>query len=85
MCGYAARDYFTNMLKGASNRFAFDNLDDNLKVEIEERLILALPQGNENAGSDEGCAINCPVCGSVNILDERNQDFKCLYCESPLF
>ena len=58
---------------------------DNLKVEIEERLILALPQGNENAGSDEGCAINCPVCGSVNILDERNQDFKCLYCESPLF
>ena len=40
MCGYAARDYFTNMLKGASNRFAFDNLDDNLKVEIAKGAVL---------------------------------------------
>jgi hypothetical protein len=39
-CGYAARDYFTNMLNGASNRFAFDNLDNNLKVERAKGAVL---------------------------------------------
>ena len=39
-CGYAARDYFTNMLNGASNRFAFDNLDNNYKVERAKGAVL---------------------------------------------
>ena len=69
-----------------------DNLNDKafefekLKVSTEESKVLALPQGGENNdGNNEGCMMNCPACGNVNILDESNAEFKCVYCESPLF
>ena len=58
---------------------------NNIKIETKERKLLALPQGNSGASADDGCAMNCPVCGTVNILNESNQDFKCVFCESPLF
>ena len=69
-----------------------DNLNDKafefekLKVSTEESKVLALPQGGENNdGNNEGCMMNCPACGNVNILDESNAELKCVYCESPLF
>ena len=58
---------------------------NNMEIKAEERKLLALPQGNKSAGTDDGCAMNCPVCGTVNILNEGNQEFKCIFCESPLF
>ena len=65
----------------------FKSLDLNkIKIEAKERKLLALPQGNTNQNSsDDGCAINCSVCGTVNILNEGNQEYKCIFCESPLF
>ena len=58
---------------------------DKFKIEFEEKKILALPQGNNNQQSDNDCSINCPVCGTINILNEGNTEFKCVFCESPLF
>ena len=59
---------------------------DNMKIEVSERKLLALPAGNNNVvGSEESCSVNCPVCGNVNILNDGNPEFKCVYCESPLF
>ena len=59
---------------------------NNIKIEAKERKLLALPQGNSNqAAADDGCAINCSICGTVNILNEGNQEYKCIFCESPLF
>jgi len=65
----------------------FKSLELNkIKIEAKERKLLALPQGNTNQNSsDDGCAINCSVCGTVNILNEGNQEYKCIFCESPLF
>jgi hypothetical protein len=59
-----------------------------LNIEVQENQPLALPPGGEqygNAAADDGCSINCPVCGTVNVLNESNTEFKCVFCESPLF
>lgn len=60
-----------------------------LNIEVKENQPLALPSGGEQYGNtaavDDGCSINCPVCGTVNVLDESNTEFKCVFCESPLF
>ena len=60
-----------------------------LNIEVKENQPLALPAGGEQYGNtaaaDDGCSINCPVCGTVNVLDESNTEFKCVFCESPLF
>ena len=58
---------------------------DQIRIECEEKQILALPSGNNNQQSDNDCSMNCPVCGTINILNEANTEFKCVYCESPLF
>ena len=58
---------------------------DKIKIECEEKQILALPSGNNNQQSDNDCSMNCPVCGTINILNETNTEFKCVFCESPLF
>ena len=58
---------------------------DQIKIECEEKQILALPSGNNNQQSDNDCSMNCPVCGTINILNETNTEFKCVFCESPLF
>ena len=58
---------------------------DKIKIECEEKKVLALPQGNSNQESDNGCSINCPVCGTNNVLNESSTEFKCAFCESPLF
>ena len=57
----------------------------NLKIKTEETKAEVLPQGNNNQVSNDECAINCPVCGSVNVLNEGNPEYKCVFCESPLF
>ena len=60
-----------------------------LNIEVIENQPLALPPGGEQYGNtaaaDDGCSINCPVCGTVNVLNESNTEFKCVFCESPLF
>jgi hypothetical protein len=57
----------------------------NLNIKTEETKVEALPQANNNQVSNDECAINCPVCGSVNVLNEGNPEYKCVFCESPLF
>ena len=59
---------------------------NNMKIEAKERKLLALPQGGiGQVAADDGCAMNCSVCGNVNILNDNNPEFKCVFCESPLF
>ena len=59
---------------------------NNMKIEAKERKLLALPQGGiGQVAADDGCAMNCSVCGNVNILNGNNPEFKCVFCESPLF
>ena len=58
---------------------------NNIKIKTEEQKIEEVPAGNNMPRSDEGCAINCQICGQVNILNEGNTEFKCIFCESPLF
>ena len=69
------------------NKKVFNLLEfKNIKIEAKERKLLALPQGGiSHAAADDGCAMNCPVCGNVNILNDNNPEFKCVFCESPLF
>ena len=57
----------------------------NLKIKTEEAKVEEVPKENNNQVSSDECAVNCPVCGSVNILNEGNPEFKCVFCESPLF
>ena len=57
----------------------------NLKIKTEESKEEILPSANKIPEADEGCKMNCSVCGTVNILDEGNPEFKCIFCESPLF
>ena len=56
-----------------------------LKIETEVVKKLDLPLENNNQPVDDACTINCPLCGTANILNEGNPDFKCMFCESPLF
>ena len=69
----------------------YDNKDKNIdytkmNIEIQENQPLALPNSSDQLGNDnEGCSMNCPVCGVVNILNESNVEFKCVFCQSPLF
>ena len=59
-----------------------------LNIEVKENQPLALPPAGEqygNATADDGCTMNCQVCGAVNVLNESNTEFKCVFCESPLF
>ena len=58
---------------------------NNMEIKAQERKLLALPQGNSSKSADDGCTMNCPVCGTINVLDERNSDYKCVFCESSLF
>ena len=71
----------------------YDNKDikidySKMNIEIKENEPLALPPGNNeitgNAGTDD-CQINCPLCGTINVLNETNTDFKCVFCEASLF
>ena len=57
----------------------------NLKIKTEEAKVEEVPKENNNQVSSDECAVNCPVCGSVNVLNEGNPEFKCIFCESPLF
>ena len=58
---------------------------NNLKIKTEELKVEIESAGNNMPKSSEGCAINCPTCGTINILTEGNNEFKCTFCESPLF
>ena len=66
------------------------NIDySTIKIDVNESQPLALPPSSSdpygnNSGTD-GCSINCPVCGTVNILNETNTEYKCVFCESSLF
>ena len=56
-------------------------------VETKDSQPLALlpANGEDQMGGTNDCVINCPMCGSVNILNMSNTEFKCNFCESPLF
>ena len=70
----------------------YDNNDkkidySKLIVETKDSKPLALlpANGEDQMGGTNDCVINCPMCGSVNILNMSNTEFKCNFCESPLF
>ena len=70
----------------------YDNNDkkiDYSKLIIETKdsqpLALLPANGEDQMGGTNDCVINCPMCGSVNILNMSNTEFKCNFCESPLF
>ena len=74
-----------NNIKNNDNEI-FKLIDySNLKIKTEESKEEILPSANKIPEADEGCKMNCSVCGTVNILDEGNPEFKCIFCESPLF
>ena len=58
-----------------------------LIIDTKDRAPLLLPpaNGGESGLSKEECAINCQVCGNVNILNMNKTEFKCSFCEAPLF
>ena len=59
-----------------NNLFDFSNIN----IKTEDSKIQELPMGNNNQISgDDGCSMNCPICRKVNILDERNTEFKCIF------
>ena len=63
---------------------------DELNIEIMEDKVFALPSGNEEnnfaqVGNDDACVVNCPLCGTSNVLDESNPELKCVFCEASLF
>ena len=62
----------------------FDFSKTNIKTEDSKIQELSLGNNNQISEDDE-CSMNFPICGKVNILDERNIEFKCIFCESPLF
>ena len=47
--------------------------------EIKDNSKPNIIQSNDNA-----LVINCPCCGTPNIIDENNQTFQCNICSSPL-
>ena len=58
----------------------------NINIKDNQPLALPAPSSDPYGNSDsDGCTINCPVCGNVNIINEANTEFKCTYCESSLF
>ena len=74
-----------NNIKNNDNEI-FKLIDySNLKIKTEESKEEILPSANKIPEADEGCKVNCSVCGTVNILNEGNPEFKCIFCESPLF
>ena len=59
-----------------NNLFDFSKI--NIKTEYSK--IQELPMGNNNQISgDDGCSMNCPICRKVNVLNERNTEFKCIF------
>ena len=59
---------------------------NNIKIKTEEKKIEVLPiENNTNQIVDDSCTINCPTCGTVNVLNDENPEFKCSFCEAPLF
>ena len=83
---YIYSSYISDEIKN-DNKKVFNLLKfNNMKIEAKERKLLALPQGGiGQVSADDGCAMNCSVCGNVNILNDNNPEFKCVFCESPLF
>ena len=71
----------------------YDNKDkkidySKMNIDIKENQPLALPSAagdNMANGGGNDYTINCPVCGIVNVLNEKNTEFKCQFCESSLF
>ena len=71
-----------------NNNDEIDKIIDfnNIKIKTEEKKVEALPIGNNNNQIvDDSCTINCPTCGTVNVLNDGNPEFKCSFCEAPLF
>ena len=58
---------------------------NNIEIKTEESKAVNIPIENNNQVPDDACAINCQACGTANILNEGNPEFKCVFCESPLF
>ena len=59
-----------------NNLFDFSKI--NIKTEYSK--IQELPMGNNNQISgDDGCSMNCPICRKVNVLNERNTEFKYIF------
>ena len=43
------------------------------------------PQNNKYQANEDAVMINCPVCGTANVIDEDNQIFQCFFCSASLF
>ena len=61
---------------------------NNMNIDAKENKPLALPPADDNynaGGYENECTVNCPLCGTANVLDESNKEFKCVFCEANLF
>ena len=59
-----------------------------MNIDAKDNQPLALPSNpNDNLANNayDACTINCSSCGSVNVLDESNTEFKCIVCGASLF
>ena len=74
-------DNIKNNVEEIDKLFLFNNL----KIKTEETKNVELSSGNKNQVADEEIKVNCPLCGTVNIINEENNEFKCYFCEGLLF
>ena len=70
-----------NYVEEIDKLFVFNDL----KIITGEMKNEELSLGNNNQVADEVIKVNCPLCGSVNIINEKNNEFKCYFCEGLLF
>ena len=41
-------------------------------------------ESNKLQVNEDALVINCPVCGTANVIDENNQNFQCYFCSGSL-
>ena len=61
---------------------------NNMSIDVKDNKPLSLPPADNNndaAGYGNECTVNCPLCGTANVLDESNKEYKCVFCEANLF
>ena len=61
---------------------------NNMNIDVKDNKPLSLPPADNNydaAGYGNECTVNCPLCGTANVLDESNKEYKCVFCEANLF
>ena len=69
--------------RSKSDNFKDENLNKNIN-DIQNGYGYYENDPNYNGGNDGGFEIDCPVCGSKNMISENDTEYKCKNCKSNL-